>query len=821
MVNRSEITCEDLARREDLLRHPTLNGIDYIEVPKGEQKKIRVYFIKPEPPSLNLDEVKIEGGFRFRNIQVVDVGRKTDENSVPYLEVQVNQSGDFSTYILFIDSPGKVDIAFSRHPFSFKAGCPSDFDCHRELVCPSEPKKGRVIDYMAKDYASFRQALIDLIPTLVPDWKERHEASLGIALVELLSYVGDQLSYYQDAVANEAYLETARQRESVKRHARLIDYDIHNGVNSRAFVHLKIVKGTSGMIPPRTPILSRIATPLGSNLIPPHGPVIPHSLKTEAESAAEVVFQMVEDTLVHSGLNEIKIHTWGNRLCCIPQGATTLDLVGDLPLKDGDLLLFEEVKGPESGIPTEANPNHRQVVRLIEVDQKTEDPLQEDPETGVPPLKITQVTWHRADALTFPLCISTQLRDGTIVENVSVARGNVVLADHGRTIEEWHPADPRASLIAPGIKRDNIAYRFELEGGPITFHTPRQNDDEKAPVRDMLDVDPHKTRADVVLEFHEDGATRSWEVVPHLLESGPFDRHFVVETKNDGKTIIRFGDGEYGMKPPEGSHVKAIYRVGNGRAGSLGAESLVHVIQPSDPVQKNWPAIERVRNPLPSWGGIDPESIDQVKLLAPKAFHAKQFRSVTEEDYSSAAMEHHEVDRAVATFRWTGSWHTVFVTVDPTGHMDVSQELEKRVRSHLDRYKLAGYDIEIDQPEYVPLEIEINICMAPDHFPAHVKEALFEVLSNRELSDGRRGFFHPDNFTFGQPVYLSKLYRALDQVDGVDSAEVIQFKRLGKVENHELDEGYISMGRLEIGRLDNDPNYPENGILRLNMIGGK
>jgi hypothetical protein len=41
-----------------------------------------------------------------------------------------------------------------------------------------------------------------------------------IALVELLAYVGDQLSYYQDAVANEAYLETARQRISVKRHTR-------------------------------------------------------------------------------------------------------------------------------------------------------------------------------------------------------------------------------------------------------------------------------------------------------------------------------------------------------------------------------------------------------------------------------------------------------------------------------------------------------------------------------------------------------------------------------------------------------------------------
>src|SRR5439155_578231 len=53
---------------------------------------------------------------------------------------------------------------------------------------------------------------------------------------ELLAYVGDHLSYYQDAVATEAYLDTARQRISVRRHARLMDYHMHEGCNARAWV---------------------------------------------------------------------------------------------------------------------------------------------------------------------------------------------------------------------------------------------------------------------------------------------------------------------------------------------------------------------------------------------------------------------------------------------------------------------------------------------------------------------------------------------------------------------------------------------------------
>ena len=66
--------------------------------------------------------------------------------------------------------------------------------------------------------------MLDRLALLVPDWRERNPADLGVTLVELLAYVGDHLSYQQDAVATEAYLGTARRRVSVRRHARLVDY---------------------------------------------------------------------------------------------------------------------------------------------------------------------------------------------------------------------------------------------------------------------------------------------------------------------------------------------------------------------------------------------------------------------------------------------------------------------------------------------------------------------------------------------------------------------------------------------------------------------
>lgn len=823
MPDEPQLICDDRTRRQLLLSDPALNGIDYVEVPWDDQAHVRVYFVKAALPALTPSQVQIEGGVRVRDIKVEALTPQTDANGVDYLEVTVSAAGDFSIYTLVIDAPGTLDPAFTRQPFSFKAGCPTDFDCP-EPVCPPEPAEEPLIDYLAKDYASFRQLLLDLIPAKIPAWKERRDADLGIALVELLAYVGDNLSYYQDAVANEAFLETARQRESVRRHVKLIDYSMHEGANARAFVHFTV--SAAGTIPKRTAILTRIDRPVESGSVAPPGPVIADADRARALAAANAIFEVMEDTPVAPEFNEVPIHVWGDAECCLPRGATTIDLVGDPTLNPGDLLLLEEVKGPQTGLPQDADPDHRQVVRLTEV-LHTEDPLmtlqagQAAPRgAGDPPLPVTRVAWAVDDGLTFPLCLSTLLADGAAVSGVSLVRGNLVLADHGLTLSETHPDN------GSGIVKTNIAYRFRLRQGPLTFRTTRRAIPGDPPpsdsVRAMLDLsprgaEPQVTNLDVVTAT---GTLADWKPMPDLLNSDPFAREFVVEMGNDGRATLRFGDDEFGQAPPDGATIKVTYRVGNGAAGNVGRESLAHCITP-EPTPATWPAIDNIRNPLPAWGGIDPESLEQIKRLAPAAFHSELYRAVTEADYAQAAEKLPEVSRAAATFRWTGSWYTVFVAIDPAGGQALTPTLEKRVRNFLTRYKQAGYDLEIDPPTYVPLEIEINVCVAADHFRADVKKAVLEALSNRTLPDGRKGFFHPDNFTFGQSLYLSQLYAAVEAVEGVDSAEVVTFKRYGKTPNDELEQARIDVARLEIVRLDNDPNFRENGVLTLNMLGGK
>ena len=151
-------------------------------------------------------------------------------SSQPVLVVEVDKSGDFSTYTLTLGPSGPADTSLNAFDqvlrsidFSFKAACESKFDCATAAVCPPAVAADPAIDYLARDFRSLRQVMLDRMSVLIPEWTDRTPADFGVALVELLAYAGDYLSYRQDAVATEAYLDTARRRISVRRHARLVD----------------------------------------------------------------------------------------------------------------------------------------------------------------------------------------------------------------------------------------------------------------------------------------------------------------------------------------------------------------------------------------------------------------------------------------------------------------------------------------------------------------------------------------------------------------------------------------------------------------------
>src|SRR5262249_17941265 len=172
------------------------------------------------------------------------------------LLIGTSTAGDFSPYTLrlvgsapqALKDPFEVtevlsgfDPQLAEVEFSFKVECPPFFDCAPAgPICPPDLPPPPPINYLAKDYGSFRTVILDRLSQLLPAWRAASEADLGIALAELMAYVGDSLSYQQDATATEAYLQTARSRVSLRRHALLVDYQISDGCNARVWMRLQV-----------------------------------------------------------------------------------------------------------------------------------------------------------------------------------------------------------------------------------------------------------------------------------------------------------------------------------------------------------------------------------------------------------------------------------------------------------------------------------------------------------------------------------------------------------------------------------------------------
>lgn len=850
-----KFSCCDERRLEVLRRLGSQNAIEYLEVldhaapanvPRQRTLLVRLLrggFV------LTRENIRIDGGERIREVLVewAAAGDALPPEAEPgllqgvddparLLVVRTDSAGDFSRYnfALVADSgtnapPAGFDPRLSTVSFSFKVECPSDFDCAAAVLCPPDTTAAPPVDYLAKDYQGFRRLMLDRMSLLAPDWQERSVADVGVATVELLAYVADTLSYRQDAIANEAYLGTARRRVSVRRHARLVDYRLHEGCNSRAFVHFMVSDGAAAQhLPRRSRLLTRGS--LVDTLITPDS-----DDERRLLSEGALTFETVHAATLHFEHNQLLFYTWGDVACCLPRGATRATLRGHVTdLEAGHFLVFVEVTSPTTFVPADADSAHRHAVRLrrVVLDEDPSGQLFNDPPVDGP-LPITHIEWDTSDALPFALCISSLAQPD---QPVSVALGNIVLVEHGATErEETLPIVPAVSLSyavsdkqvgdccrSDALKRPPLRYRPRLARTPVThgfdlealLAVPLEGERGWWSVSALRQLQARDATAQITLASNLAGEVDEWQPRFDLLASTADATDFVLEVENDGTAQLRFGDDQHGRRPNENTQFTATYRVANGVAGNVGANAIAHLlIDPPLAIQSLW-------NPLPAFGGIAAEDVEAARRDAPHAFRTQQ-RAVTAADYAAAAEQHVDVQRSAARFRWTGSWHTVFVAADRFDDAVVDAPFERALRGHLERFRMAGYDLEIEPPRHVPLDIALHVCVDEHFFRSDVLHAVREVLSSSLRADGSRGLFHPDNFSFGDTVYLSPIVAAVQAVTGVESVRVDRFRRLTGPDPTSLNAGFIAIGSDEVAQLDNNASFPDRGRLRITAGGGK
>ncbi len=812
---------------------PQHNGIIAVEVLEapGGGIDLRLELVFPAATAgsgvVAVSDISITGGIRRPTVTVTNVAA-----SGATLTVRVARRGDFSLYTLMLQRGGSplpgFDPVLSTIPVGFRLQCEQNFDCDTPDPADEEQLAQASIDYLARDYAGFRRLMMDRFAALSPDWRDSGPASPDVTIIEMLAHVADRIAYAQDSVATEAYLDTARMRISAKRHARMVDYPMRDGSNARAFVHIRMV--TPG--PGRPPLVGAIAP--GARFVtawptlPPAGPDARHA--GEARQGGALVFEAVVPAALNSLHNRIAIHDYAGALTLVPRGSTGFAVADPgqvLALAVGDLLLIEEVLDEHGN--ASPDPSRRHIVRIT-ARTAAIDPVGATDAGGNPlPLEIVYLSWSAADALPFDLPLlrvsALDSVDGLPIgseQATAVARGNIVLVDHG----ESSGVDKILPLKAVGRRRVFMA----LSQKPVAFASPPPL--LGASAQAMLAADTADAAAQILARQDVGaGADAAWTIVPDMFDSAAEDRVLAIDVDDTGGAIIRTGDGICGRLPEEGTAFEFRYRIGGGAIGNVGAESINHlladayvgldgnlVIGFSGQVAD----IAAIRNPMPASDGRDPESIADARLRAPLNFREPR-RAVTPADYAALLRKDPMIDNAHAIERWTGAERAIILLVDLINGAQLDAATEAVLRRKLEPFRLAGHVLEFRTAVLVPVELALRVCVKPAALRDHVHEKLLQRFSSGRFADGSVGLFHPDNFGFGSPIHLSQIYATAQSIDGVKHVDVTRLRRQGVAgaTDDALNSGVFDVGDYEIPMLANDPNYPDRGVVRFVMEGGR
>ncbi|GAA1383315.1 putative baseplate assembly protein [Catellatospora chokoriensis] len=839
----------DREARVALIRGSGHNGIDFVELLPAQPRSMSdggrtllVHLLRgPVPAELDRSRVAVVGGVRpDPRINPVRVGwaypaaavtsadppplvTDADQQAVRaalqpqvrdrVLVVRTSSGGDWSTYVLRLLgagthlAPDGFDEPLAEIPFVFTVDCPSDLDCRASQQVAGPPEPAPVVDYLARDYAALRVTLLDRLAAQLPQWTDRSPADLGVTLAELFAYLGDRLAYWQDAVGVEAYLSTARRRTSVRRHARLLDYHVHDGCSARAWLAFT-VGGPDKDGTARPDAVADVELPAGT-AVADHVPATAAGIVSadEAAAAGAVVFETCIAARLTAARDKLQLHSWGDPDHTLPAGTTCAYVqvpadTPDLLLHTGDVLVLAEVGA--SGRPDSGDPARRYAVRLDREPTLRQDPLAP---AGV---KVVEVHWHPDDALRGQLRVSRPAADGHMFV-AAVALANVVPADHGATVAvaELDPAQvPQHGGYRPRLPQPGLAWVEPYRLAP------------DAPAAAVLRPDPHGAVPQIELKDQ----IYTWSARRDLLDSGWLDAHLAVDMESDGVTRLRFGDGVLGRQPIAGTRLQGHCRIGGGTHGNVAAGQLTKLLRLPDGQVLSGISVD---NPIPAAGGTDPQPIAEARNLAPHAFRG-QLRAVTPADYAAVASVFPTVQRAVARRRWTGSWYAHEVMIDPIAGHGEDATVGAQIATALQMRRMAGVDVETARPVYVPLEIVFTAHVHPGYSRSSIAEQLRQALGTGTQPDGRRGFFHPDNFTFGQPVYLSDVVAAVMAVPGVARVEVDDtpgsgnvFGRWGRPSRNEVALGRIEMAPREVARADSDPSNPENGRAEVLLEGGE
>ena len=282
--------------------------------------------------------------------------------------------------------------------------------------------------------------------------------------------------------------------------------------------------------------------------------------------------------------------------------------------------------------------------------------------------------------------------------------------------------------------------------------------------------------------------------------SGAEDQHYYVQTDENDDAWVIFGDGVYGRIPPAGTdNIKAEYRVGGGSIGNVPAKTITEI-------KTDIEHLDEVYNLYQAVGGADQESVERARRFAPLKFRSGN-RAVTLNDFVSLA---HSFGGVAKSHAKSLGWNTVYLYIAPEADetkpapldLQSSPDLRQRLINFFRDKKMIGTEVRIRPPKIVPVDIKIE---AEAHFN------YYQVDVKREIREAMEELLAYGQVDFASPVYLSKVYEAVEAIPGVSHATVLKFRRQDDALADVQAEGRIKMG---------DEEIPTLGALKIEVSDG-
>lgn len=618
------------------------------------------------------------------------------------------------------------------------------------------------IDYLAKDFESMAAHMLQDLKRNLPSWEAGTPADVGITLVEMLAYVGDYLSYRQDFVGNEAFLNTAQMPTSLRRHARLLGYRPSGGAPARTIVSFEVLAPLT--IPTGTPVLSAVGQ--SSSKI-----VMDHSQIPSAINKGAVCYETSVHLRARPDNNKVSILDYGMQDYVLTAGSTSATLLyadanrdDPLPLKPGDLVVILATGGTRGSEADDiAHP-----VRLTAVQLESGD--SEGKQAGGIRLNIH---WSDEDALPCDIAVTRPSIDGGRQVTAFVS-ANAVEVEFGWT-------GPPKDLTVP--LNEDTAWNPTLIARPLPsgkVHPQSRNISQQQSAACFLsrrvgvDALPAMSLEALPICPGPQDVSEIWHPVHDLLSAGPNDPVFVVDDDDTGQVKLRFGDGIQGKRPSAGFVYRARIREATRSNASVGPGTLGVLGASKTQLDLFVGLVSNLTNYIPSRVALRGENKDAIRTNAPLSVPENEV-AATLDDFTRLAQSIDGVKQAISIASNTPPWPKIQVSVlAETTHL-ASKTLLRRVQSSLDGVRLAGRQVLVSGPALIPVCIEMTIQAAEGAIAQDIAARIDTAIGRSDHSG--TGLFSLESMAFERAIEATTILSTIQPLTGVADVTLTSFHR--------------------------------------------